>query len=145
MQLAIHKIPFEEVWIFSDLDHEPSVPSYKNGQAVVLNDDQLGDPLHTVVFMYDSQPLKPLRIDWRPDGLGFMDGSEDGDRVNFSENIRSCKPNVSVRLKVYDVPLQAKQLIEHLKALEAHVYDPDHFNSKHFCDHLFGLEKGVEF
>jgi len=92
------------------------------------------------VLMYDNPPLRPLRLDWRFDGLGFMDD----DSVAFKENVH-CPPDRTVRLKVFDTPLPTKNIIDALKTLEECYYDHETFNSKHFCDHLYAVQTGVEY
>ncbi|CAL1161646.1 unnamed protein product [Cladocopium goreaui] len=77
-----------------------------------------------------SQPsLKPLRLDWQPDGLAFMQGGLS----------KSC-----VSVKVPAEPLSLEVLIQHLHTLEKREYDPQSFTSKDFCEYLFNLIEGKE-
>mmetsp|Transcript_152865 Transcript_152865/g.490366 ORF Transcript_152865/g.490366 Transcript_152865/m.490366 type:complete len:193 (-) Transcript_152865:47-625(-) len=140
---------FEEVWFFLDtaaLDWMPTFPGSSSSASIgPPAEGKLGDqgtqappgiiaevcePHYTIVFNYGPGPLRPLRLDWRSDGLSFLEGG--------------LRPREEVRFKVFDDPLRASELIGRLKELERRVYDPLSFNSKHFCEYLFDAVEGRE-
>mmetsp|Transcript_144267 Transcript_144267/g.402083 ORF Transcript_144267/g.402083 Transcript_144267/m.402083 type:complete len:205 (+) Transcript_144267:95-709(+) len=145
---------FEEVWVFRDsapldlcvipgldpvagnsLGHSGSFGATGSSSTASLPLPQAHipealEPHFAIVYNYGLCPLKPLRLDWRPDGLGFVEGS--------------LRPKEEVRLKVFHQPLKASKLMGQLQKLEEKVYDPVGFNSKHFCEYLFDMAEGVE-
>merc|ERR1712061_738971 len=67
-----------------------------------------------IVYNYGPGPLRPLRLDWRHDGLSFFEGG--------------LRPRSDVRLKVFQEPMKASQLLGQLKELEEKVWDPSSFD-----------------
>mmetsp|Transcript_40253 Transcript_40253/g.90887 ORF Transcript_40253/g.90887 Transcript_40253/m.90887 type:complete len:198 (-) Transcript_40253:140-733(-) len=141
---------FEEVWLFRDStpmdlylmpspgldadggDGTPSSSPALTSSAAAHQTHVMEamEPHFAIVYNYGLCPLKPLRLDWRPDGLGFMEGG--------------LRPREEVRMKVFHEPLKASNLMGQLKLLEEKVYDPIDFNSKHFCEFLFDKAEGRE-
>ncbi|CAE8628916.1 unnamed protein product, partial [Polarella glacialis] len=85
---------------------------------------------YAIVYNLSSgtEPLTPLQLDWRSDGLGFTQGG--------------LLPKDCISLKVLKEPMSPETLLGHLRELELSVYDPALFNSQHFCEYLFGLIDG---
>mmetsp|Transcript_25445 Transcript_25445/g.73415 ORF Transcript_25445/g.73415 Transcript_25445/m.73415 type:complete len:204 (-) Transcript_25445:181-792(-) len=155
---------FEEVWVFRDIPGMQCAMSSFNGldpggtavpekrppsqnvpdSGIHTSSGQELDPHMTIIYMYDHGGLRPLRLDWHSDGLCFADGGKDsGSWANLAMIGRS--PGKEVRLKVFKAPVNAWQLLNHLKQLEPRVYDAVEFNSKHFCEALFAHEDGIEY
>mmetsp|Transcript_78362 Transcript_78362/g.177008 ORF Transcript_78362/g.177008 Transcript_78362/m.177008 type:complete len:204 (-) Transcript_78362:100-711(-) len=170
MEMDANRQVFEEVWVFRDihgmasrsflgLEPSPFPPGRPPPEACPGDSwhsleapssssavQELGDSLHhTIIYMYESEGLRPLRLDWHSDGLCYADGGQDqGAWANLSMACRE-PGNENVRLKVFKAPLDAWKLMSHLKQLEPRVYDVADFNSKHFCDTLFDLEEGTQY
>mmetsp|Transcript_11639 Transcript_11639/g.22135 ORF Transcript_11639/g.22135 Transcript_11639/m.22135 type:complete len:170 (-) Transcript_11639:82-591(-) len=113
----------EEIWLIRDVS--PSL-GLMPGLSAEPADSRLAIVYNISV---DQSVLKPLRLDWRPDGLAFMQGG-------------LSKDCICVKVPSSPVPLEA--LIQHLQSIEKKEYDPQHFNSKIFCEHLYGLVQGQE-
>ncbi|CAE7499531.1 unnamed protein product [Symbiodinium natans] len=113
----------EEVWLIRD-----SSPS---ADLVPQLSSEPSDARLAIVYNISvgSSGLKPLRLDWRPEGLGFMQGGLS----------KEC-----ICVKVPSSPLPLEMLIMHLQGVEKKEYDPQHFNSQDFCKHLYGLVQGNE-
>ncbi|CAE7238079.1 unnamed protein product [Symbiodinium sp. CCMP2592] len=113
----------EEVWLIRDSSPAPDlVPQLSSepsdGRLAIVYNISVG-----------SSGLKPLRLDWKPEGLGFMQGGLS----------KEC-----LCVKVPSSPLPLEMLISHLQGIEKKEYDPQHFNSQDFCKHLYGLVQGKE-
>mmetsp|Transcript_10996 Transcript_10996/g.19905 ORF Transcript_10996/g.19905 Transcript_10996/m.19905 type:complete len:187 (+) Transcript_10996:72-632(+) len=150
-QLAKGGEEFEEVWLLcpsrQGLDAESSSSGKKGGQKTTeqSNPNRLHND-YTIVYMYGKDGLSPLSIEWRMDGLGFVDGAPvcatGGSPLGDHGAFREAALQKGSRLKVFDVPMDPKKLMKCLLELEAFQYDPNKFNSKHFCDRLFDLQDG---
>lgn len=148
---------FEEVWVFRDdfpldlgLALLPATPSTASGAAsstgaagAVVGGGLAGRPVpaaaagqqvpeahYAIVFNYGPGPLRPLRLDWRSDGLSFFEGG--------------LQPREEVQLKVFREPLKASALLGQLEALRFKVFDPVCFDSKAFCKYLYEFTDGTE-
>jgi len=115
----------EEVWLVkqdrSQGGFSPKSEPPETSLAIVYNISENDTSQHSV--------LKPLRLDWQPDGLAFMQGG-------LSKN---C-----ISVKVPAEPLSLEVLMQHLQTLEKREYDWQTFNSKDFCEYLFNLIEGKE-
>ncbi|CAK9035284.1 unnamed protein product [Durusdinium trenchii] len=118
----------EEVWLVrpergiqAPLSPNLSMEPMESRLAIVYNISE-GDAS-------EGSSIKPLRLDWHPDGLAFMQGG-------LSKN---C-----VSMKVPSEPLSLEVLMQHLQSIEKKAYDPQTFNSKDFCEYLYGLVEGKE-
>eukprot|EP00930_Biecheleria_cincta_P078865 TRINITY_DN66475_c0_g1_i1.p1 TRINITY_DN66475_c0_g1~~TRINITY_DN66475_c0_g1_i1.p1 ORF type:complete len:167 (-),score=26.95 TRINITY_DN66475_c0_g1_i1:106-606(-) len=112
----------EEVWLVEE--------SSDNAESK----EPFGGPHRAIVYNINAkrsgrQVLSSLRLDWRPDGLSFMEGCLTKDCISF---------------KVPTVPISLQCLIEHLHSLEKQVYDISSFNSQDFCRRLFDEIDGRE-
>eukprot|EP00441_Pelagodinium_beii_P000834 CAMPEP_0197690320 /NCGR_PEP_ID=MMETSP1338-20131121/108191_1 /TAXON_ID=43686 ORGANISM="Pelagodinium beii, Strain RCC1491" /NCGR_SAMPLE_ID=MMETSP1338 /ASSEMBLY_ACC=CAM_ASM_000754 /LENGTH=143 /DNA_ID=CAMNT_0043272763 /DNA_START=36 /DNA_END=467 /DNA_ORIENTATION=+ len=73
--------------------------------------------------------LRPLRLEWGPEGLSFMEAGLGKDCVS---------------MKVLNEPMSPELLIRQLQTLDKRMYDPVYFNSRHFCELLFSQVDGKE-
>ncbi|OLQ09157.1 hypothetical protein AK812_SmicGene7344 [Symbiodinium microadriaticum] len=113
----------EEVWLIRDSSPAPDLVPQLSSEP--------SDARLAIVYNISvgSSGLKPLRLDWKPEGLGFMQGGLS----------KEC-----LCVKVPASPLPLEMLISHLQGIEKKEYDPQHFNSQDFCKHLYGLVQGKE-
>mmetsp|Transcript_12847 Transcript_12847/g.30545 ORF Transcript_12847/g.30545 Transcript_12847/m.30545 type:complete len:166 (-) Transcript_12847:94-591(-) len=113
----------EEVWLIRDSSPAPDLVPQLSSEP--------SDARLAIVYNISvgSSGLKPLRLDWKPEGLGFMQGGLS----------KEC-----LCVKVPSSPLPLEMLITHLQGIEKKEYDPQHFNSQDFCKHLYGLVQGKE-
>eukprot|EP00405_Crypthecodinium_cohnii_P034066 CAMPEP_0206531708 /NCGR_PEP_ID=MMETSP0325_2-20121206/3923_1 /ASSEMBLY_ACC=CAM_ASM_000347 /TAXON_ID=2866 /ORGANISM="Crypthecodinium cohnii, Strain Seligo" /LENGTH=144 /DNA_ID=CAMNT_0054027997 /DNA_START=127 /DNA_END=558 /DNA_ORIENTATION=+ len=135
----------EEVWMFKETVQEPClehtgtevrVPPAANADPSSVDleprpklPSQEG-PHYVIVFNCGPAPLRPLRLDWRKEGLHYREGG--------------LHPKEEVKLKIFDAPIPARDLLGYLKSVETRVFDELSFNSKHFCEELFEAFPGVE-
>ncbi|CAE7215668.1 unnamed protein product [Symbiodinium necroappetens] len=103
----------EEVWLIRDSSPAPDLVPQLSSEP--------SDARLAIVYNISvgSSGLKPLRLDWKPEGLGFMQGGLS----------KEC-----LCVKVPASPLPLEMLISHLQGIEKKEYDPQHFNSQDFCD-----------
>mmetsp|Transcript_18925 Transcript_18925/g.42396 ORF Transcript_18925/g.42396 Transcript_18925/m.42396 type:complete len:188 (+) Transcript_18925:49-612(+) len=151
-QLAKGGEEFEEVWLLCPnrpcVEAESSSSGKRGSQKVT----ECYSPIrphseYTIVYMYGKEDgLSPLSIEWRMDGLGFVDGAPlcatGGTPLGDHASFREVAGQKGSRLKVFHAPMDPKKLMKCLLELEAFQYDPNKFNSKHFCERLFELQDG---
>mmetsp|Transcript_25890 Transcript_25890/g.41565 ORF Transcript_25890/g.41565 Transcript_25890/m.41565 type:complete len:175 (-) Transcript_25890:66-590(-) len=137
-QLAVvDQCRFHEVWMFPDDDTFgcSSGRPQQSAQGATQADHK-----YVIVYLYapnEQAGLEPLRLSWRPDGLGFVFGQQDLQQEG--------KPRAGARLKVFKQQLRPAKLLDDLQKFENKFYDPFVFNARHFCEMLFSLEEGTEY